>query len=152
MEEYSIIRLMPEDYYKCNNIWDMAKHESLALKCYDELVTGNRVIFVYTVGNAYIAEGSLMFDRGDSDYTIPGQRIYLSRMIVKKEFRNQGVGHVLLDYLLQEAKTLGYAEMSVGVDTDNAPARHLYEKKGFTTVLFEGKDEYGEYVKLLKRL
>jgi ribosomal protein S18 acetylase RimI-like enzyme len=152
MEEYSIIRLMPEDYYKCNNIWDMTKQEKMALKWYDELMAGNRVIFVYTVDGAYIAEGSLMFDSGDCEYTIPGQRVYLSRMIVKKEYRNQGIGHILLDYLVEHARSLGYTEMSIGVDTDNIRARHLYEKKGFTTVLFEGKDEFGEYVKLLKRL
>lgn len=75
MEEYSIIRLQPEDYYKCNSIWDMTKHVKLTLEWYDELVAGNRVIFVYMVNGAFVAEGSLVFDSGDSDYTIPGQRI-----------------------------------------------------------------------------
>lgn len=67
-------------------------------------------------------------------------------MIVK--CRNQGIGHILLDYLIEEAKSLG----SLGVDIDNLRARHLYEKKGFTNLLLEGKDEYGEFVKLLKYL
>lgn len=152
MIDYSIIRLKPEDYDKCNNIWDMSKHGKFTRQWYDELVSGNRVIFVYTVNGAYIAEGSLVFDSGDSDYTIPGQRIYLSRMIVKAEYRNHGVGHILVNYLAEYARSLGYTEMSVGVDIDNLPAKHLYIKKGFTKVLFEGKDEYGEYIKLLKDL
>jgi len=49
-------------------------------------------------------------------------------------------------------KELGYSEMSLGVDIDNINARHLYEKKGFNNVIFEGEDEYGKYVKLLKNL
>ncbi|MDN4142232.1 MULTISPECIES: GNAT family N-acetyltransferase [Bacillus] len=40
----------------------------------------------------------------------------------------------MIDY----AKQLGFEEITFGVDTDNLNARHLYEKKGFTTVLFLG--------------
>jgi len=47
---------------------------------------------------------------------------------------------------------IGYEEITLWIDTDNLNARHLYEKKGFTNVLFNGEDEYGEYVKLLKNL
>ncbi|MEC2176987.1 GNAT family N-acetyltransferase, partial [Bacillus amyloliquefaciens] len=86
------------------------------------------------------------------DYTIPDKRIYLSRMIVKEGYRNRGIGGIIVDYLIDYAKHLGYEEITLGVDTDNLNARHLYEKKGFTTVLFLGEDEYGEYVKLLKKL
>jgi diamine N-acetyltransferase len=82
----------------------------------------------------------------------PDKRIYLSRMIVKEEYRNRGIGGISVDYLIDYAKQLGYEEITLGVDTDNLNARHLYEKKGFTTVLYFGEDEYGEYVKLLKKL
>jgi ribosomal protein S18 acetylase RimI-like enzyme len=121
-------------------------------KWYGELLSGNRVIFVYTIGGEFIGEGALVFDNGDPDYTIPRQRIYLSRMIVKKEYRDRGIGKAIIDYLCGYAKNLGYSEMALGVDIDNHRARHLYEKKGFTTVIFEGEDEHGKYVKLLKTL
>jgi diamine N-acetyltransferase len=148
---YEIIRLKPEDYARCGNIWDMARQPDAA-KWYEELVSGNRIIFIYTSSGEFIGEGALVFDNGDPDYTIDKQRIYLSRMIVKKEFRNQGIGHILLDYLCDYAQKLGYSEVSVGVDIDNHRARHLYEKKGFSTVIFEGEDEHSKYVKLLKTL
>jgi len=99
-----------------------------------------------------IGEGSLVFNRGDSDYTIPDKRIYLSRMIVKAEYRNRGIGGVIIDFLIDYAKRLGYEEMSLGVDTNNLNAWHLYEKKGFTNVIFKGEDEDGEYVKLLRKI
>ncbi|MFG6147605.1 GNAT family N-acetyltransferase [Halobacillus sp. B23F22_1] len=63
-----------------------------------------------------------------------------------------GIGSIIVDYLTDYAKQLGYEEITIGVDIGNLNARHLYEKKGFTTVLYLGKDEYGKYVKLLKNL
>ncbi|WP_237389746.1 GNAT family N-acetyltransferase [Bacillus sp. USDA818B3_A] len=71
---------------------------------------------------------------------------------VKEEYRNRGIGGIIVDFLIDYAKQLGYEEITLGVDTDNLNARHLYKKKGFTIVLYFGEDEYGEYVKLLKKL
>nr|WP_272480065.1 GNAT family N-acetyltransferase [Aquibacillus koreensis] len=119
---------------------------------YDELVSGNRITFIYTENEEFIGEGSLVFKKDDPDYTIPKKRIYLSRMIVKKEFQNRGIGGTILDYLMDYARQLGFEEMALGVDTDNLSARHLYEKKGFTTSIFKGEDEYGEFERLLKIL
>lgn len=152
MASYQIKKLEPEDYNKCSNIWDMEKKPKMAKMIYDELVSGNRITFIYLENNEFIGEGSLVFQNTDPDYTIPDKRIYLSRMIVKEEYRNRGIGGIIVDYLIDYAKELGYEEISLGVDTDNTNARHLYEKKGFTTVLYLGEDKYGEYVKLLKKL
>ena len=73
-------------------------------------------------------------------------------LYVKKEYRNQGIGGILIDYILEEIKKLGYQEATIGVDKDNTPALHLYQKKGFTDILFDGKDEYGEFYKLMKEI
>ncbi|MED3960964.1 GNAT family N-acetyltransferase [Niallia taxi] len=152
MTSYKIKELNPKDFNKCNNIWDMVKKPKMAKMFYDELVSGNRITFVYLENNEFIGEGSLVFKNNDPDYTIPDKRIYLSHMIVKKGYRNRGIGGIMLDYLIDYAKQLGYKEIALGVDTDNLNARHLYEKMGFTNVLFIGEDKYGEYVKLLKKL
>ncbi|MRG86006.1 GNAT family N-acetyltransferase [Salinibacillus xinjiangensis] len=152
MDSYQIKKLKPEDYNKCSNIWDMEKKPKMAKMFYDELVSGNRITFIYTENNEFIGEGSLVFQNNDPDYTIPDKRIYLSRMIVKEEYQNRGIGGIIVDYLVDYGEQLGYEEITLGVDTDNTNARHLYEKKGFTTVLYIGEDEYGEYVKLLKKL
>ncbi|MDV2629519.1 MULTISPECIES: GNAT family N-acetyltransferase [Bacillus] len=60
------------------------------------------------------------------------------------------MGGIIVDYLIDYAKQLGFEEITFGVDTDNLNARHLYEKKGFTTVLFLGEDEYVKLLKVLK--
>lgn len=152
MTSNKIKKLNLEDYNKCSSIWDMDKNLKMAKIFYDELVSGNRVTFIYSENDDFIGEGSLVFKNTDPDYTIPDKRIYLSRMIVKEEYRNRGIGGIILDYLIDYAQQLGYEEITLGVDTDNIHARHLYEKRGFTDVLFIGEDKYGEYVKLLKKL
>ena len=152
MRSYEIVRLDPEDYHKCGNIWDMTKQSALADQFYDEILSGNRMVYVCVENGDFIGEGALVFDNGDPDYTIPERRIYLSRMIVKPERRGNGIGGAILDFLISKAAGLGFAEMAVGVDKSNVVARHLYESNGFDTVIFDGSDEHGEYVKLLKTL
>lgn len=143
--------LSPEDYHKCSNIWNM-KSQPLADKWLDEIKSGNRLVFIYKINGEFIGEGALVFDTGDSDYTIPERRVYVSRMIVKKEYRNRGIGSEILEFLIAKAKDMGYSEMTIGVDKDNANALHMYRKHGFTEVLFDGADEDGEYLKLMKRI
>ncbi|RCW76780.1 GNAT family N-acetyltransferase [Saliterribacillus persicus] len=152
MALYQIKKLNINDYDKCSNIWDMDKNPKMTKLFYEELVSGNRITFIYSENDEYIGEGSLVFTHSDPDYRVEDRRIYLSRMIVKSEHRNRGIGGIMLDYLITYAQQMGYEEISLGVDTVNSPARHLYEKKGFTKVLYFGKDNYGEYVKLLKIL
>ena len=76
----------------------------------------------------------------------------MSRLIVKPNYRNKGIGGILIDFMIKKLKYDGYKEITVGVDKDNFTAVHLYHKKGFTKVLFDGCDEQGEYFKLLKTL
>ena len=150
-KQIAIERLNPNDYHKCSNIWNM-KSQPLADKWFDEIKSGNRLVFVYKINGEFIGEGALVLDEGDPDYTIPGKRIYVSRMIVKKEYRNRGIGSEILEFLIAKAKSMGYCEMTIGVDKDNVNALHLYRKYGFTEVLFDGADENGEYFKLMMRI
>lgn len=148
---YTIEKLDIKDYKKCNNIWNMSACE-FTEKFRQEIEENNRVVFIYKEKGKFIGEIAYVFDMNDGDYTIPGKRIYISRLIVKSTHRNKGIGGILIDYILNEVKQMGYSEATIGVDKDNLPALHLYRKKGFTKVIFDGKDEYGEFYKLLKVL
>jgi len=152
MCNYEIIQLKPENYQRCSNIWDMEKNPEMVKRFYDELVSGNRIIYVYTADGEYLGEGSIVFEKNDPDYSIPGQRIYFSRLVVKDEYRNQGIGSILIDYVVDKAIELGFSEISVGVDKINKGAFRLYQRKGFSEIIYDGEDEYGPYYKLLKRL
>jgi len=152
MQDFKIIVLKPEDYHKCANIWNMDKKPKLAKRFYDELISGNRIIFVYTINGEYLGEGSLVIERNDPDYSIPGKRICFSRLVVKEEYRNRGVGSALIDHIVKKAVEMGYREISIGVDKKNTGALRLYQRKGFDEIIFDGEDEYGPYYKLLKRI
>ena len=152
MCNYEIVQLKPENYQRCSNIWDMGKKPEMAKRFYDELVSGNRIIYVYTIEGEYLGEGSIVFEKNDPDYSIPGQRVYFSRLVVKEEYRNQGIGSILIDYIVDKAIALRYSEISVGVDKKNEGAFRLYQRKGFNEIIYDGEDEYGPYYKLLKRL
>lgn len=141
-----------EDYSKCNSIWDMEKHKELADKFYKELLSGNRITYVCKDGDEFIGEISLVKDMNDTDYTIPNRRVYVSHLIVKPEYRRQGIGKKLVEFVTDKAKGFGYKEMSIGVDLDNFPALKLYTDCGFNKVVYIGEDEQGKYIKLLKAI
>lgn len=151
MNNYIIEKLALADYYKCNNIWDMnADPQTEFFR--REIESGNRVVYVYNQNGEFIGEIAYVFDMHDNDYTIAGQRIYLSRLIVKEEARRNGVGSILIDFMIDKIKDMGYKEITIGVNKDNIAALHLYQKKGFNIILFDGADEYGEYFKLMKKI
>lgn len=148
---YNIEKLDINDYPKCNAIWDM-QADPLTEKFRKEIESGNREVYICKENGNFIGEIACVYDMNDPDYTISGQRIYLSRLIVKPNYRNKGIGGILIDFMIEKLKYNGYKEITVGVDKDNLAAIHLYRKKGFTKVLFDGCDEQGEYFKLLKTL
>ena len=145
-----IIQLDIKDFEKCGNIWDMKRQSALTEQIYQRLLSNNQTIYVYVLDGAFIGEVSLVKEMEDADYTISGKRIYVSRLIVKEEYRRLGIGRKLLRFAVEKAAKAGFAEMSVGVDLDNYAALRLYVQEGFDSVLFVGEDEYGRYLKLLK--
>lgn len=151
MADYVIEQLDVSEYEKCGNIWNMDSdpHTEPFRK---EMESGNRVVFIYKMNGEFIGEIAYVLEMNDHDYTIPNRRIYLSRLIVKQEYRNRGIGGILIDFMVDIIGKMGYKEISIGVDKDNAAALHLYQKKGFSTVIFSGVDENGEYYKLMKSL
>ena len=127
----------------------MEKDNKFAEQFYNELLSGNRITYVYAFDDEYIAEISLVYDMNDSDYTIPNKRAYVSRLIVKPEYRRKGIGKTLVDFIKHKANELELYELSIGVDIDNYSALKLYVESGFDKIIYIGEDEQGQYVKLL---
>ena len=147
-----IEKLQLDEFKKCGAIWNMEKQSKLAEKFYGELESGNRVTYVCKDGDEFIGEISLVKEMNDPDYTVPGRRVYVSRLIVKPDKRRCGIGRMLVDFISGKAKELGYSEMSIGVNIDNYPALKLYIDSGFDKVIYIGEDELGRFVKLLKMI
>lgn len=148
---YDIIRLDPAGFSVCGSIWDMSQQPDLAERFRRELLCGNRITYVCRASGEYVGEVSLVFDMEDPEYTIPGQRIYVSHLLVKRAYRRQGIGKRLTAFAVEAAEAMGYGEQSVGVDLDNYAALRLYTQTGFRTILFLGEDAGGKYIKLLRK-
>ena len=55
----------------------------------------------------------------------------LNNIVVKKSYRNRGIGGELLESLIELCAELHISTFTLEVDTENEPAIHLYEKFGF---------------------
>ena len=147
-----IIPLRLRDFRKLGNIFDLKAGKNRARHWKREMRRGNRRGYVYVENGAFLAQCDLVYDANDPDYTIPGQRVCISRLIVKPERRGEGIGSAMIAFLCEEARRQSFHEISLGVNKNNAAALHIYEKLGFDTLLFDGEDEHGAYVKLMKCL
>lgn len=144
----TIEKISIDEYHKCSNIWDMEKFPHTE-EFREQIINKKRIVYIYKIGNEFIGEGNIVFEKGE--YTIPGKRIYLSHLIVKREYRNKGIGSEILKFIIKLYKQYGYSEITLGVDCKNSSAIHIYEKYGFK-VYEAAEDEYGKFYKMIKNL
>lgn len=52
-------------------------------------------------------------------------------MIVSENYRGRGIGTALINTIVSEARTKGYARVALGADIRNHPALSFYAKHGF---------------------
>ena len=55
----------------------------------------------------------------------------ITNVVVDKNFRNQGIGTRMLQYLIEEGRKNGLCAFTLEVRVSNAQAIHVYEKLGF---------------------
>ncbi len=64
-----------------------------------------------------------------------GDGVYeLSKMAISPELRGQGIGRILLEYVIEQARSLGASSLFLGSSKKLANAVHLYEAVGFSHV------------------
>lgn len=69
--------------------------------------------------------------KGFADYWIAYETSQLADIGVSKHVQNEGIGQMMLEWMLRKADGAGCENMSLEVRVSNAPAIHLYEKNGF---------------------
>lgn len=62
---------------------------------------------------------------------VEGDFIGLFDIVVEKDFRNTGLGYLIVENILRWGRKHGANTAYLQVLTDNAPALRLYEKMGF---------------------
>lgn len=145
MIDCTIEKLKLEEYDKSNNVWDM-KSCPFTQQFKEQIAYGNREPYLMKYKDKYIATCDLVYNYGE--YTQASIKVYLSRLIVKKEYRNQGFGQIMLNYMIDLCKRKGYQQITVAVDTDNKNAIHIYKKFDFE-IYETDTDEYGEFYKMI---
>lgn len=55
----------------------------------------------------------------------------ITNVVVAGKYRRQGIGRLMLEHMLKEAKTLGIGDCTLEVRVSNTPAISLYESLGF---------------------
>ena len=60
--------------------------------------------------------------------------IHITNIVVKKNLRNNGIGSMLLNKLIELSKKRNINSITLEVNTKNIPAIKLYEKYGFKNV------------------
>lgn len=69
---------------------------------------------------------------GHVDLTVNGTTVKISRVLIDPEQRGLGLGHVLIQLAVQQAKALGATDLLLNVITGNEPAIRTYVRAGFT--------------------
>lgn len=88
----------------------------------EELGNENSSYIIGKINNEIIGFAGLkkIFDQAD-----------IMNIVIKKTYRNQGIGTLLLENLILLAKDLNISTLFLEVNEQNKPAIHLYEKLGF---------------------
>jgi ribosomal-protein-alanine N-acetyltransferase len=86
----------------------------------------------------------------ERDGPVPGAA-YLRNIVVKQEFRQKGLGHVVLDQGLAIARDMNRKTLALRVDPANGPAVSFYRKAGFTTVATVVSKKSGKLRLLMSR-
>jgi ribosomal-protein-alanine N-acetyltransferase len=73
-------------------------------------------------------------DKGFLKYSVIYDKIEIDHIEVKKEYRNQGIGTKLLEYLVKIAKKQNLINITLEVKETNLQAIHLYKKLNFKEV------------------
>ena len=117
----------------------------------------NEVIDVFALfdGAKIIGELRVKYISDDNRFAEKGNRAYLYAFRIHKKYQGKGLGNFLLENVLTILTENSYSEFTVGVEDDNARARYMYKKHGFTESIAKIKENYQgdsyEYDLLLKR-
>ena len=88
----------------------------------EEVENENSSYIIGKINNEIIGFAGLkkIFDQAD-----------IMNIVIKKTYRNQGIGTLLLENLILLDKDLNISTLFLEVNEQNKPAIHLYEKLGF---------------------
>lgn len=106
-------------------MWDSSPAESVHALAPDDLARDDVAFFTLRDGAAVLGMGALR--------RIDARHGEIKSMHIVAEARGRGLARLLLGHLLDQARAMGYARLSLetGIEPVFAPARALYHAAGF---------------------
>ena len=124
-EDGTAFRTLNEEWISRYFVLEPKDRETLGDPENTILRKGGRIFMVWAGGEAVGCVALIPI--GDGVYE-------LSKMAVSPAMRGQGIGRRLLEYAIQQARTMGAASLFLGSNSVLKNAVHLYESVGFTHV------------------
>lgn len=103
--------------YEFDDFWNYSVFKS-------ELENENSKYVVAKLNNEIIGFGGIWFSVDD---------IHITNIVVKKIYRNQKIGSLILNTLIDMCKNKVQKSITLEVNSNNIPAQKLYQKFGFKT-------------------
>jgi len=130
----NIRKCREEDYYRCAYLWNKGFYEMQVRIGHPdmkmcEVTEDGRQSFASNIDNSYvIEENGQIVGYG----VISGKEI--GALAVDTELNNRGYGTILTIFMTNEILKRGNANAYLWVESENANARHLYEKIGYKKI------------------
>ena len=85
-------------------------------------------IYVATINEKVVAMVNILYTISTA---LGNQVAIFEDFIVDKNYRNQGIGENLIDFVFEDLKAKNFSRITLLTDNDNFKAHKFYEKKGF---------------------
>lgn len=145
----------PADLPRLPELFDYNDVRAMIAEHTRRITSGEFTIFLLFEDDALIGELHVTWRSDDSQLAVDGQRAYLSAFRIREDKQGHGFGQFLLREVIRRIEGAGFREITVGVEDDNARAKHMYAKAGFTEFVARRRESYQgdeyEYDLLLRR-
>ena len=91
----------------------------------------NNEIFVAKIGKVIVGYMIISLKEGKKNGYKYRKELAIDALGVDKDYRNQGIGKKLLEFIKEYAKDNGCTDLRLTVNEENVNAIHLYKKVGF---------------------
>ena len=123
------------NYDWLNEYFYVEEYDEEVLKnCKKEIIDKGGYIF-FAIYNSNVLGTMALIPRDEKVFE-------LNKMAVKKEFRGMGIGHQLIEFIIDFAKAKNYNSLILYSNTVLKNSIHLYNKFGFIKIDSEGKTPY----------
>lgn len=114
--------------------WDgeYQKNRLTYARLFEDSKMGNTILWmVETPRGEMVGQAFVMLVSGEKDAADGLERAYMFAFRVKRQFRNQGVGTMLLHFIERDLTRRGFRIVTLNVAKENPDARRLYERLGY---------------------